>query len=326
MEKSGKIPPRYRYKYKDSKISLKVQQKIASFLIMAFIIFSIMFLANLIVETGIFQESKLNNRDLARWDYDESGKMVGIQEFSLSGDEETCWLLVHSYAATPSEMRGLAAAIHLELNQRVEVPLLEGHGTVPSALLGKNLNDWHLQIESELEDLQKTCNNVNVVGSSMSSPIVLKLAEEHELNKIFVLNSFIYLPYKPHVILPLRSYINVLTPLIHYNKKLEIAKINDPAGREEHVAYWNMPYQPIKDSFDFIDSSVADLSKIDEPIFIAHSPIDPTASKKSAKTIHSGVSSDKKELHWYENSGHVLLLDYNKHQLIEHIIKFEREK
>ena len=320
MKHRVKIPPRLKYHVKESKIPLKTQQRLIYLILALFLGVFLVVMVNLVFETGIFQESKINNRDLAHWEYDSSGNILGAQGFALTGSQNTCWLLVHSYTASPAEMRELAAAIHLDLDHRVEVPLLEGHGSVPSSLLDKNLDIWYAQMEIHLEEMQESCNNINVVGSSISSPLVLRLAEEHKLNKIFVLNSFIKLTYSPHHIFPLRPYIMFLTPATHYYKKSKIAQIRDPIGREKHIAYWNMPYQPIRDSFNFIDHTEANLNKISEPIFIAHSPTDPTADKKSAEIIHQNVKSKAKKLIWYENSGHVLLLDYNKKDLIKDII------
>ncbi|MBI3334715.1 hypothetical protein HYZ97_04460 [Candidatus Pacearchaeota archaeon] len=280
------------------------------------------FIINLSIETGIFQKSKIDSRDLKYWSYDESEFIENASAFSIEGDNETCWLLIHSYVATPLEMSELAHEINIGLNHTVFVPLLEGHSQVPSELLGKNLDYWYLQISEELLKVQRKCNKVNVLGSSLSVPIVLKLAEENELNAIFALNSFIYMPYKVVRVLPLRTFIYLFTPFVHYNKKIEIAQINNPEGREIHVAYWNMPYQPIRDSFQFIDESRDNLNKIDEPVFIAHSMKDPTAGKKSAEVIYENVNSGVKELKWYNNSSHVLLLDYDKIALIRDIINF----
>ena len=86
-----------------------------------------------------------------------------------------------------------------------------------------------------------------------------------------------------------------------------------------------MPYPPIKNSFDFIDKTMKDLDKIDEPIFIAHSKNDPTADKKSAISVYQRVNSKIKQLNWYDNSSHVLLMDSDREYLIEDIIKFEKE-
>ncbi|PIN93615.1 hypothetical protein COU54_02425 [Candidatus Pacearchaeota archaeon CG10_big_fil_rev_8_21_14_0_10_31_24] len=293
---------------------------IAIFLVLAFLL-----VTNLLQETGIFQKSKLDSRDLEYWEYD-SGFIKGSQEFSLEGNKETCWLLVHSYTSTPKEMKELAEKINSDSGDYVRVPLLEGHGQVPSKLLDESLDTWYPQIENELINLQKECQKINVLGSSLTSPLVLKLASEYDLNNIFVLNSFIYLPYKPYRILPLRTYINIFTPLIHYNKKMEIAQINSQKGKENHIAYWNMPYLPIKNSFEFIDHSVLNLNKIQEPIFIVHSENDPTASKKSAEAIYQKISSKTKSLKWYNNSSHVLLMDNDKNQLIQDIIDFNNNE
>lgn len=294
------------------------------YLLVALVVFVSVVLVNLWIETGIFQKSKIDSRDLDSWEYEDSFIKDSLN-FTLLGNTETCWILIHSYAATPNEMKELAEAINSNLNDTVIVPLLEGHSQVPSKLIGRNLDYWYIQIESEFNSSKNNCEKINVLGSSFSSPIALRLAENNELNNVFVVNSFIYLPYHPLRILPLRTYIQLLTPIVHYNKKIQLAQINDQEGLSRHIAYWNMPYQPIKESFNFIDETVDNLEKIDEPIFIAHSEFDPTAGKKGAVVIYSNVNSSMKKINWYNNSSHVLLMDKDRNTLIHDILSFAQE-
>lgn len=301
------------------KISIKI------IIIIILLVFFVVFLVNLFIETGIFQKSRIDSRDLSYWKYDSEGFIKEAREFSILGNNETCWILIHSYAATPKEMKELALSINREMNDTVIVPLLEGHSQVPSRLIGKNLDVWYSQITELYDRTLLSCQKINVAGSSLSSSLALRLAEERSLNKVFVLNSFIYLPYKPYRILPLRAYINILTPLVHYNKKKELAQINDAENIKQHIAYWNMPYPPIKQSFSFIDKTVENLRSIDEPIFIAHSRKDPTAGKKSAIIVYENVNSTSRELKWYDHSSHVLLIDSDREYLIIDILEFARQ-
>lgn len=275
-------------------------------------------------ETGIFQESELNSRDLIHWNYSH-GQIIGAEPVIYSGSRDTCWILVHGYGATPAEMKTLAKKISDELGQTVYIPLLSGHASLPSNLSGKNISTWYDEVNDIIVDYNKRCESINLVGSSLTAPLVLRIAEEMQIGKIFVISSFIYMPYKIHRILPLRTYINLLAPYIHYNKKIEIAQIKDKNNQKNHIAYWNMPYEPIKDSFEFIDQTVNKLNNITEPVFIAHSPSDPTASRSSATIIYNNVNSKVKEIKWYKNSKHVLLLDYDKETLMQDIINFEKE-
>jgi len=290
-------------------------------LIIFFVIVFLVFIG-LYRETGIFQKSKIDFRDLSYWNY-SNGYMVGSGSILYSGNNKTCWILVHSYGATPKEMSPLAVSISNELNQTVFVPLLLGHGTVPSDLESLSLENWYNQIDNYVDEYSSSCEKINILGSSLSAPLVLKIAEEKNISKVFVLNSFIYMPYKLIRVLPLKWYFYTITPFTHYNKKIEIAKINDKQNQVNHLAYWNMPYDPIKDSFNFIDDTTENLNKINSDVFIAHSHFDPTASKYSAEIIYDRVNSSIKELNWYDNSSHVLLLDYDRDTLIRDIIDFE---
>ncbi|MDG9729196.1 hypothetical protein OXI21_02025 [Ignatzschineria sp. RMDPL8A] len=55
------------------------------------------------------------------------------------------------------------------LTATVSVPLLKGHGTEPADLIGVSYRDWIRQMEEALEQLQKKCSRVFVVGLSMGA-------------------------------------------------------------------------------------------------------------------------------------------------------------
>lgn len=302
----------------------RIRINIKKALLLILIAMFLLIFSSLWQETGIFQKSKIDSRDKSYWSYDSEGYIIGAREFSLNGSKENCWILVHSYTATPLEMKELAISINSEFKEYVSVPLLEGHSQTPSKLIGKNNSIWYNQIDKEIYSLSKECKNISLVGSSISAPIVLRLAEEKEFKSIYILNSFIKMPYKPSRVLPLRTYVNIFTPIVHYNKKTEIAQIKSEEGKKVHVAYWNMPYLPVKGSFAFIDEVELSLFKIKEPIFIGHSHNDPTADGKGAELVYNSVSSEIREIRWYDNSEHVLLLDNDKNKIIKDIINFSR--
>jgi len=57
------------------------------------------------------QKTKIDNRDLSRWEYDEDGIILGAKEFMLNGSDDICWYLIHGYTSTPDEMREIAEKI-----------------------------------------------------------------------------------------------------------------------------------------------------------------------------------------------------------------------
>ena len=287
------------------------------------VFFSTYLLNNLFTSTGFLQESKINSRDINRWEY-ENGLIKDTHPFSISENNETCWLMIHSYAATPLEMKSLGEKINNEFGDFVFAPLLSGHGELPGNLSGKNLNGWYEEIEFYYNQLDENCENINLAGSSFGSILSLRLAENYEFNNLYILNPFVTKTKRWYKPIPFETRIKFLANILEYDKKEKIAQINDPEAREIHVAYWNMPIVPIRDSLPFIHLTINNLNKVSESILIQQSSGDETADIESSKIIYNGVSSEIKEMKIFKKSNHVLLLDYDREEVIKNIIEFEK--
>jgi carboxylesterase len=277
----------------------------------------------LFATTGLLQASSIDKKDLQNWEYN-GDQIKDVQEFSIIGTTETCWFLIHSYTATPEEMRPLAKAINADLKDFVFITQLSGHGSVPSALEGKNLELWYAEEQQKFSTLSSAlCEEINVVGSSLSAPIALRLAQEKEVKNLFIINPFIGKPYQFYKILPYETRIKLFSDILIYYKKNKVAQINSPEGLQNHISYLRMPYSPIMESFDFIEETIANLSQITNPTLIAFGKDDKVSGDYSAITIHDGISSKKKALVRYDNSNHVLLMDNDRIAVMHDIITFD---
>ena len=168
--------------------------------------------------TGIFQQEKIDDRDLKTWTY-INGSIEGTSEFTLAGTNDTCWLLIHSYTSTPREMSALAHTIHETFADTIHAIRLSGHGETPSRLLDKTLDVWYLEVEQAFIELQNKCDKVNVVGSSFGATLALRLAENKDFNHLYLLNTFLFTPFRK---------LFILTDSFTYAKKYKIAPINKP--------------------------------------------------------------------------------------------------
>ena len=292
-----------------------------------FIIFiiSVIFFLFLIFKTGLIFKGQIDKRDLSYWNYNEKGVIVGAEGFEIQGNKETCWLLIHSYSSTPIEMKEVSEIINHEFGDFVFVLRLEGHGEVPSHITNLSLNGWYKQVEKDFDLLKSECDNVNVVGNSFGGALTLKLAEQKDLKNVYLSNAYIKPRDKWFYGMPLRFYINYFSDYLIYIEKLKVGQINDPEGLKKHIAYRNFPMQPVKNSFEFLDIGINETWKVTEPILILHSPNDITADYDIMNEIIEDVSSDVKELKKFPKSNHILLLDYDKEEVIKSIIEFERE-
>lgn len=275
--------------------------------------------------TGMFQLSSIDNRDLKFWSYDDSGIILNSSEFELSGSDDVCWFMIHSYCSTPDEMRELATMVNVEFNDTVVVTRLLGHSETPSKIVNLSLEDWYEQVSFEFDNLSSRCGSVNVVGSSFGGALAIKLSEEREFGELFLINAYV----KPvenflYSLVDFDSLMEIVSPIFNYLKKFETAKINDFVGLENHIAYYNFPFAPVLNSENFLKGMIENFNLIDENVLIVHSVNDDVASFNSIMDMYGLVSSENKEFLELEKSNHVILRDYDSKDVIEKIIEFEK--
>lgn len=299
--------------------SQKEKRLIFSLILILFLSLFLLIIQN----TGVLQANSIDIRDRNFWEY-ENGIQKDANEFTINGNNETCWILIHSYTSTPKEMKELADKINIEFGDFVYVPRLKGHGKLPSHINDLVLDDWHFQIKNDYKNLKNQCNKINIVGSSIGGTIALKIAQENEINNLYLVNPFLSVPYKKYYILKLEDYLKFIGPIIYYSKKTKIAQINDKEGLKEHISYWNMPVLPIRNSLDFFTKTEENLYLINETILIQHSINDKTASFKSSNIIFNNINSQNKKIILFNRSNHLLLMDYDKKEAINNIISFEK--
>ena len=64
------------------------------------------------------------------------------------------------------------------------------------------------------------------------------------------------------------------------------------------------------------------LSKIKQPLLIVQGRLDTDIDLKGIDTLYRETGSTHKELHWMENSNHVVLLDHEREQVLQLTVQF----
>jgi len=292
------------------------------------IIFTILIIVLLVIlffRTGILQKSKIDFRDLERWDYDKEGIILGAERIVLEGKSNVCWYLIHGYTSTPDEMKKMAEEIYREFGETVIVERLKGHGEVPSHILDLTLDDWYEQVSKEFDILKSKCTEVNLVGFSFGGALSTRLAETKKVNNIYLLSPYIFTTYKYYHIFKFETYLDIFTEILNYSKKTKTGQINSQEDLNKHIAYWNMPFAPIKYSKSFLEDMKNNLNKIKNPILLQQSKNDKTSDIKSSFYIYENIESENKELITFEKSNHIIVEDYDKEAVIKNIIDFEKK-
>lgn len=289
------------------------------------LIFLIILISGLYLKTGFLQNSKIDNRDLNKWQFDKDGIILNSREFTLNGSRDVCWFLIHGYTSTPDEMREIANKIYSELNETVFVTRLRGHGEVPSHIVNLTLYDWYEQVSEEYDVLNKNCKKVNLIGFSFGGALATRLAENKNINNLYLLSPYIFAKYNWYYFFRLENYLDIFSDILIYSKKDKIAQINLQDGLDKHIAYWNMPFSPPKYSKTFFEEVKSGLNKITAPVLLQQSKNDRTSDIKSSIYIYENINSKNKELIVFEKSNHVIMEDYDKEEVMNNILNFEKK-
>src|SRR5438445_12799208 len=97
-----------------------------------------------------------------------------LQPFRIRGGVRGC-LLIHGFAGTPPEMRGLGAFLAAG-GYDVMGPLLAGHGLTPQAMAATRWADWVRSAEEALAALRRDWSEVFVCGQLLGGVLAMVVA------------------------------------------------------------------------------------------------------------------------------------------------------
>lgn len=242
------------------------------------------------------------------------------EPFLFRGGDHGC-LLIHGFTGAPSETRGLgerlAAGGCTVLGLR-----LPGHGGAPEDLAPVTWRDWLAAVEDAHSYLAARCPRVSVVGFSLGGALAILLAARRALSRLAVISTPMRLQGDWRV--NLLSVVRHTTPWFY---PLESADFRDPAVRAQVARY--SPGLDLDDpavqarvrkeariSLHAVDearltfaAARAALPLVRAPLLVMHGRNDDVAPLDSPGTIVARAGSERRELVWWDDSGHQLLVE-----------------
>ena len=211
-------------------------------------------------------------------------------------------VLIHGFTGSPSEMQLLAQALNSE-GYGVEVPLLMGHGTKLTDLMGVHPQQWIDPLDALITRLLSEGQRVVVGGLSLGSILSLQLALRYPQIKALLL-------YSP----PIRSGDprRFLAPLlIRFTQSLPkpASDFCDPIAAQRLWSYDRYPVATSALVLDLISRTRKQLSKVQQPLLAIASRRDKVISASGIQLLMRTVNSSPRELHWLERSGHAITVD-----------------
>lgn len=226
-------------------------------------------------------------------------------------------LLLHGFTGLPETVSGMVP--HLEsAGLPYRMPAMRGHFAKPEDLVGVTWQDWVEDANQALDDLLGSVDRVVIVALSMGCLVALKIAMERPER----LCGLVLVAPALRFADPLAS----LTPLLSM-----FAKFWPMPKAPKDCAYEakNYPYFPTKTFVSFQDLArhiEVNLPRVETPLCLMHSKADKTIQWISSQIIHDRVSSKDKELHWFERSGHEMMMDREQDRVFELAMAFIRAK
>ena len=242
----------------------------------------------------------------------------GGESFFLPGGKHGV-LLCHGFTATPAEMLPLGQYLN-EKGFTVACMRLAGHSTSPEDMARMTWQDWLYSNCDGYTILAGFCDRISIVGQSMGGLLGLLLATRAKVDRVACLASPIYIHEDRQLyrLPPREKCAN------RYKPKRRRQIENVPA--ECNISYGEMPLMCVHELLDLIEEAKKALSRMKRPIMVLQGLNDHTVRTRSAEYIYERAGSYAKELHWLENSGHLLSIDKDKDEVYRLVEDFLNKK
>ncbi len=224
-------------------------------------------------------------------------------------------LLLHGYTSSLRTVDGLVPALE-SASIPYRMPVLRGHGTSYEDLRGVTARDWYEDAEAALLDLAGEVDAVAVVGLSMGGLVALELAMNHQEKVAAALTVAAALRFRD----PLAG----LTPLISrvVGSWPSPNAFNDTSLKGTSENYPRFTTDSFASLFDYARTIESRLSEVSVPLCVLHSKGDQVIAPVAANVIYERVSSEHREIHWFERSGHEMMQDMEAEAVFDTIMGY----
>ena len=224
----------------------------------------------------------------------------------------TAVLMIHGFTGSPSEFRRIGYFLR-DQGYTIQAVRLPGHGTTPEEMLGTEWTDWYGHVREQYDELASMCSHIIVIGHSMGGLLALMLGTERQTAGIVSLAAPVYLTTRKTAWAVLLQYM-----ITYIEKKPK----NIPTLLDESCAYTKTPIRSVVSLRKLIKQVKKLLPQVGAPIWIGQGERDAVVRYDSAEYLYEKVGSSIKEVHYYPQTSHGMLLDQEREQIYEDISSF----
>ncbi len=237
----------------------------------------------------------------------------GAQTYYSYKSSDIGVFLVHGFTGSPAEMIPFAKKFENK-NISVYCPRLAGHGTDIKDFVNTTVEQWYQSAFDQYLEFKSKVKKTYLIGLSLGGQIATYLSYIAGCEKIAIFST----PYDlPDTKMKYAKFISFFIKKIKKNEKKPA--VFDENGRKLMVNYDNYPFyytKPIYQLYKSFKLFHYYIKKINSPLLIVQSKLDPVSSFKSPQKIFNKSKSCKtKQMKYLEKSSHVITLDYEADKL-----------
>lgn len=223
-------------------------------------------------------------------------------------------LMIHGYTGSPYDISPLATYLNERTNWKIEVPTLPGHGESLD-LRDVSHESWIEAAENELQKLMEKCDEIYLVGFSMGGMIAAYLAAKYQVERLVLLaTSGKYLSFKQIGLDMGEILADGIKGELENNKLYVHYKNKNKAG--------NVPFKANIEFMKLVRFTRRYLKNVKTPVLIAQGQQDGLVPYKTAYYLDKEITSEKKEVVFFERSKHLICLGNDKDTLNTMVLDF----
>ena len=227
------------------------------------------------------------------------------------GESKALVICLHGYSATPYEVKGLGEYLY-HLGFSCICPLLPGHGIKDPSLARKEFSAMTAEsllsfVLGLIEEGRRRYSKTILHGQSMGGIIALYIAAQNLVDGAVITAAPLVIPWTMRPLVPILGLTNLTI------------RMNKPP-LEQGWSYDFMCTRPLRSLYPLIKKAKQGLQDIEVPLLLCYSHGDSIAAG-TGDLIERDLPI-RAEIRWFDESGHVMLLDKAADQVIEAIGSF----
>ncbi|WP_133581496.1 alpha/beta hydrolase [Aureibacillus halotolerans] len=238
--------------------------------------------------------------------------VVKPKPFTFSNGDRAV-LLLHGFTGHSGDVRMLGRFLEKQ-GYASHAPIYPGHGVPIEELLLTGAEDWWTCALEAYDHLQSLgFEKIAVCGLSLGGVLSLKLASVRPVAGVISMCAPVVADHQDR----LKAGVIARAKEI---KQLE--RKDEETIQQELNALQQQPFTVLEQSKTLINGIRDELDLVYAPTLIIQARQDKMINPDSANMIYEGISSEQKDIHWYENSGHAITFGKEKDKLHEDIYEF----